>query len=211
MTTERREERCPALWFAAGRQATMRHRLRRPGPRGRGGRTSSWPRQLPTHHRENAVPYSSKPRCKACGRLHCTDKSHRRSRSRRRCQDGRGDPAGTRDASAVPRWSLTTGSSSVTCARSVADGKSTFIRRLCWHVVTGTPFLGERVKEGPVLCCTEERPGTTREGFERAGRRPPTSTGTGDGRCDAPLSGRRHVSAIHAVWRCRTQKGPARR
>ena len=55
------------------------------------------------------------------------------------------------------------------CEGPPKSGKSTFIRKLSAHVVTGRPFLGEPVKQGPVLYCTEERGGTTREGFERAG------------------------------------------
>ena len=48
-------------------------------------------------------------------------------------------------------------------------GKSTFARKLHVHVATGTPFLGCAVKQGPSLYCTEERAGTSREGFARAG------------------------------------------
>lgn len=55
------------------------------------------------------------------------------------------------------------------CEGPPKSGKSTFIRKLCAHVVTGRPFLGEPVKQGPVLYCTEERAGTTREGLKRAG------------------------------------------
>jgi AAA domain len=55
------------------------------------------------------------------------------------------------------------------CEGPPKSGKSTFVRKLSAHVVTGRPFLGEPVKQGPVLYCTEERGGTTREGFERAG------------------------------------------
>jgi len=48
-------------------------------------------------------------------------------------------------------------------------GKSTLARKLHVHVATGTPFLGCAVKQGPSLYCTEERAGTSREGFARAG------------------------------------------
>jgi len=67
-------------------------------------------------------------------------------------------------------WSPYVGAGEVaSCEGPPKSGKSTFIRKLCAHVVTGRPFLGEPVKQGPVLYCTEERGGTTREGFERAG------------------------------------------
>ena len=48
-------------------------------------------------------------------------------------------------------------------------GKSTILRKLHVHIATGRPFLGHAVKQGPSLYCTEERPGTSREGFARAG------------------------------------------
>ena len=48
-------------------------------------------------------------------------------------------------------------------------GKSTLLRKLHVHVATGTPFFGRAVKQGPSLYCTEERAGTSREGFARAG------------------------------------------
>jgi len=67
-------------------------------------------------------------------------------------------------------WSPYVGAGDVaSCEGPPKSGKSTFTRKLCAHVVTGRPFLGEPVKQGPVLYCTEERGGTTREGFERAG------------------------------------------
>lgn len=48
-------------------------------------------------------------------------------------------------------------------------GKTTLLRKLHVHIATGTPFLGRAVKQGPSLYCTEERAGTSREGFARAG------------------------------------------
>ena len=67
-------------------------------------------------------------------------------------------------------WAPYVGAGEVaSCEGPPKSGKSTFIRKLSAHVVTGSPFLGEPVKRGPVLYCTEERGGTTREGFERAG------------------------------------------
>lgn len=48
-------------------------------------------------------------------------------------------------------------------------GKTTLARKLSYHVATNTPFLGCAVKCGPVLYCLEERAGTSREGFMRAG------------------------------------------
>jgi len=48
-------------------------------------------------------------------------------------------------------------------------GKTTLERKLHVHVATGAPFLGRAVKQGPSLYCTEERFGTSREGFARAG------------------------------------------
>ena len=67
-------------------------------------------------------------------------------------------------------WSPYIGAGEVaSCEGPPKSGKSTFVRKLSAHVVAGRPFLGEPVKQGPVLYCTEERGGTTREGFERAG------------------------------------------
>jgi hypothetical protein len=65
-------------------------------------------------------------------------------------------------------------------------GKSTLARNLACHVATGRAFLGEPVKCGPVLYCTEERLGTSREGFMRAG-----ALGVAE----------LHVMFLHDAWR----------
>lgn len=48
-------------------------------------------------------------------------------------------------------------------------GKSTWARKLHVHIALGAPFMSLPVKQGPSLYCTEERGGTSREGFARAG------------------------------------------
>lgn len=65
-------------------------------------------------------------------------------------------------------------------------GKTTVARELAVAVATGTSFIGLAVKRGPVLYCSEERAGTVREGFMRAG-----------GLEVADL----HVMLLHDAWR----------